>query len=119
MAIKLFQLASTSSALAETNYFLTVTVSTPIAVNASATWSAAKWSTGSGGNPTSFASPGTGGKYQMFINGVLQQSTNVTVITSSKVHFKNNGTATYTIAANTPITLSLGKLGTTGRVAVP
>ncbi|MVB09686.1 hypothetical protein CAFE_03510 [Caprobacter fermentans] len=119
MAIKLFQLASTSSSILDTNYFTTVTASTPIAVNASATWSAARWSTGSGATATGFASPGVDGKYQMFINGVLQQSTNVTVVTDSSVHFVNNGTATYTIASGTPITLTLGKLGSTGKVVVP
>jgi hypothetical protein len=119
MAIKLFQLASTSSSISNTDYFMTVTASTPIAVSASVSWSASKWSTGSGGTLSRFASPGDDGKYQMFINGVLQQSTNITVLTASSVHFKNNGTATYTIAADTPITLTLGKLGTTGRVAVP
>lgn len=121
MAVKLFQLASVSPTVyaTSTDYFMTVTATTAIAASASASWSAAKWSTGTGGTPSSFASAGSG-RYLMYINGVLQQRINVTVLTASKVHFKNNGTATYTIAAGSPITLSLANVGgMPTKVAVP
>lgn len=111
MAIKkLFKLAATTPivSLADTNYFYTVTAPVTLAANASAQLSRTKWSTGAGTVPASFATK-SNGYYNMFINGVLQQSVMFSVVTNSNVHLINAGTASVTIPASTPITLGLAK----------
>lgn len=111
MAIKkLFKLAATTPvvSLTDTNYFYTVTAPVTLAANASAQLSRTKWSNGAGATPASFASK-SNGYYNMFINGVLQQSVMFSVVTNSNVHLINAGTASVTIPTSTPITLGLAK----------
>lgn len=111
MAIKkLFKLAATTPvvSLTDTNYFYTVTAPITLPANASFVLSKSKWSNGAGTTPASFAAK-SNGYYNMFINGVLQQSVMFTVNTISAVHLINAGSASVTIPASTPITLGLAK----------
>jgi len=122
MAIKkLFQLASTTpvDTLTDTNYFYTVTAAIPIASGSNFALLRTKWSTGSGAIPTTFGVR-SNGYYNLFINGVLQQSVLYSVVPTSNVHLLNPGTGSYTVPQSAPITLSLAKSSLTPtKVAVP
>lgn len=121
MAIKkLFQLAATApvETLTDTNYFYTVTASIPVASGSNFSLQRTKWSTGSGGIPASFAAK-SNGYYNLFINGVLQQSILYSV-TPTSIHLLNPGTGTYTVPQSAPITLSLAKGSLTpAKVVIP
>ncbi len=122
MAIKkLFQLAATTpvETLTDTNYFYTVTAAIPILSGSNFALLRTKWSTGSGATPASFAVR-SNGYYNLFVNGVLQQSVLYSVVPTSNVHLLNPGTGSYTVPQSAPITLSLAKSSLTpAKVAIP
>lgn len=108
MAKKLFKLAASAPhvTVTDTNYYYSVTAAITVAAGNSFQLSRAKWSTGSGGTPASFAKTSRG-YYNLFINGVLQQSIFYSVLSGSNIHLLNPGSVSYTIPRSSPITLGL------------
>lgn len=121
MAVQLFKLAATSPNVTTTDktYFYKVSVGFTVTPSGTYKLSVGKWSTGSGGTATSFAK-NSKGYYNLFINGVLQQSILYTVVSNSSVHLHNTGAASYSIPTSSPITLGLAASSITpAEVVIP
>ncbi|WP_283610662.1 DUF4183 domain-containing protein [Faecalispora anaeroviscerum] len=116
MAKQLFRLAATNSSVSETSYFYKR--STAITVT-SVDFSLPKatWIKGNGSAVgTGAFTLATNGYYNLFINGVLQQSSLYTVSSTGVV--LTGATAAYTISASSPFTLTVAN-STTPLVAIP
>jgi hypothetical protein len=114
MAKQLFRLASANEVATNKSYFSKLSTSITVASSASYSISKARWSTGSGGVPASFATVANG-YYNLEINGVLQQSSFYTVGTNSvKLHLST----AFSIPQSAPITLTATS-GSPAKVAIP
>ena len=121
MAKKLFKLAASAPhiTVTDTNYYYSVTAPITVAAGNSFALSRTKWSTGSGGTPAAFAR-NSRGYYNLFVNGVLQQSIFYSVISGSTVHLLNPGSVSYTIPRSAPITLGLAASSISqGAIVIP
>lgn len=114
MAKQLFRLASANETPTNKSYFSKLSTSITVAADASYSISKARWSTGSGAAPASFATA-TNGYYNLEINGVLQQSSFYTVGANSvKLHLST----AFNIPQSAPITLTATS-STPAKVAIP
>ena len=106
MALQLFKLVVTSS-LTETQYFYTASGDLTFDGTAAVTLAATSFFDDAGSGITTFTTATTNGYYTVEVAGVLQQ-TDLYTVTASKLTFGNAAlTASYTIAASSPITLSV------------
>ena len=106
MALQLFKLVVTSS-LTETQYFYTASEDLTFDGTATVSLAATSFSDDTGAAATSFTTATTNGYYTLEISGVLQQSDLYTVTTAALTLGNAGLTASYTVAASSPITLSV------------